>query len=323
MTTPFTLSVLVPVLNEEHGISAFYKQLHEMLQKQEYEYEIIFVDDGSTDNSFLELKKLHEQDPQIKLIRFSRNFGKEAALSACLEHATGDVIIPIDADLQHPVSVIPEFVAQWQNGYDMVCGRRISRSGEGIIKKVFAKSFYRLFNRMSQVKLDDGVGDFRFLDKKLVAVINDLPEKNRFMKGIFNWPGFQVTYVDYEVQERHNGQSKFKFWNLWNFALDGITSFTTVPLRLATYLGLIISSWAFLYGVYTTIKTLLLGVDVKGYASLFVMILFLGGVQLIFLGVIGEYLARIFQEIKGRPTYIAAEKIGFSEQVKENHDRNA
>jgi glycosyltransferase involved in cell wall biosynthesis len=254
-------------------------------------------------------------NPRVKLIDLSRNFGKELALTAGLDHASGEAVIPIDADLQDPPELIGEFVRLWREGYDVVYGVRKLRTGDGLGKRLTARMFYHLFNSLTEVCIPENTGDFRLMDRRVVEALRRLPERNRFMKGLFSWVGFRQTGVEYDHDARAAGTSKFKFWKLWNFAIDGITAFSTLPLRVWSYVGVGISLLAFLYAMFIMFRTLAMGSDVPGYASLIVAVLFLGGIQLITLGVIGEYLGRLYAEAKQRPPYVVGRTYGFDEDI--------
>ncbi len=315
--TPFNLnekliSILVPMYNESEVIPIFFEKLREVLEQVGTQYEIICVDDGSTDNTLSLIEAYAEKDARIKVIAFSRNFGKEPAMSAAVDFASGDAVIPIDADLQDPPELILEMIDKWRQGFDVVYAKRSSRDTDSLMKRSTANWFYSLFNRMSEMDIPKNVGDYRLMDRKVVNVIKALPEKDRFMKGLFCWPGFKNTSVEFERQKRAEGVTHFNFWKLWNFALSGITSFSTMPIRLGIYLGLLISLASFVYVIFIVTKTLLFGVDVPGYASIMVSVLFLGGVQLFFLGLLGEYIGRIYKEVKNRPLYIVAKTTGFN-----------
>jgi glycosyltransferase involved in cell wall biosynthesis len=272
-------------------------------------YEIIFINDGSTDNTLTVLQEAKKQIPQIRILNLSRNFGKEAALSAGIEHTKGDAVIPIDTDLQHPPEIIKDFIQEWQKGYDVVAGKRLTRTGESKLKKLSAKLFYSLHSKISHVDIPPDIGDFRLMSRKVVEALKLLPENQRFMKGIFAWVGFKTTIVEYVQEERVAGKTSFNGWKLWNFALDGITSFSTVPLRIWLYIGLSISSLSFLLAIIILLDTLFFGIDVPGYTSTILMVLFLGGIQLIGIGFLGEYIGRIYQEAKRRPPYIIDEEL--------------
>lgn len=274
------------------------------MQNVQRPYEIIFINDGSTDNTLNVLLKAKSKNPQIRILNLSRNFGKEAALTAGLEHAMGEVVIPIDADLQHPPEIIIEFIKKWEEGFDVVVGKRTVRTGEGVIKKLTAKYFYKFHNQISDVEIPYNVGDFRLMSRKVIETLKRLPENQRFMKGLFAWVGFNTAVVEYEQAPRAAGKTSYNGWKLWDFALDGITSFSTLPLRIWMYIGFLISFLSFLYGSAIVINTLILGVDTPGYASMITVILFLGGIQLIGIGILGEYIGRIYKETKKRPLYI-------------------
>ncbi len=267
-------------------------------------WEMVCVNDGSTDDTLLQLIALHQQDPRIHVIDLSRNFGKEAALTAGLDAAQGDAAIPLDADLQDPPELIPALLAQWHDGYDVVNAVRLSRKGESWLKRASAHFFYRAINRMSAVDIPADTGDFRLLSRPVLDALQSLPERRRFMKGLFAWVGFRSTNIYYHRAPRHSGKTTWNYWKLWNFAVEGITSFSQVPLQLAAYLGFIVSGLAFIYALWLIISTMVYGNPVKGYPSMMVTLLFLGGVQLMALGVIGEYLGRIYEESKHRPIYL-------------------
>jgi len=299
-----SLSILCPCFNEESTIKIFLEKLIPIMQNVQRPYEIIFINDGSTDNTLNVLLKAKSKNPQIRILNLSRNFGKEAALTAGLEHAMGEVVIPIDADLQHPPEIIIEFIKKWEDGFDVVVGKRTVRTGEGVIKKLTAKYFYKFHNQISDVEIPYNVGDFRLMSRKVIEALKRLPENERFMKGLFAWVGFNTAVVEYEQAPRAAGKTSYNGWKLWDFALDGITSFSTLPLRIWMYIGFLISFLSFLYGSAIVINTLILGVDTPGYASMITVILFLGGIQLIGIGILGEYIGRIYKETKKRPLYI-------------------
>ena len=299
-----SLSIICPCFNEEGTIKIFLEKLIPIMQDIQRSYEIIFVNDGSTDDTLNVLLKAKSKNSQIRILNLSRNFGKEAALTAGLEHAMGEVVIPIDADLQHPPEIIIEFIKKWEDGFDVVVGKRTVRTGEGVIKKLTAKYFYKFHNQISDVEIPYNVGDFRLMSRKVIEALKRLPENQRFMKGLFAWVGFNTAVVEYEQAPRAAGKTSYNGWKLWDFALDGITSFSTLPLRIWMYIGFLISFLSFLYGSAIVINTLILGVDTPGYASMITVILFLGGIQLIGIGILGEYIGRIYKETKRRPLYI-------------------
>jgi polyisoprenyl-phosphate glycosyltransferase len=305
------LSVLVPMYNESEVIPIFFDTINQVLADIDMDYEIVCVNDGSRDDTLEQLLAHADRDPRIKIVSFSRNFGKEAAMTAALDYASGDAVIPIDADLQDPPELIHEMLKRWKEGYDVVYARRASRLTDTAMKRQTAGLFYRVFNRMSEVKIPDNVGDYRLMSRRVVDAVKRLPEKERFMKGLFCWPGFKSTTIEFERRDRAKGSTKFNYWKLWNFALSGITSFSTIPIRMGTYLGLLIAGIAFLYGCFIITKTLIFGIDEPGYASIMVAVLFLGGVQLFFLGLLGEYIGRIYKEVKNRPLYVVERAVGF------------
>ena len=267
------------------------------------DYELIYIDDGSSDNTVDRIAEIRKTDSHVALIELSRNFGKEIALSAGLDHARGDAVIIIDADLQDPPGLVHTFLEEWRNGYDVVYGRRTDRRGDSRAKIFTAKWFYRILNYLSDVEIPEDVGDFRLLSRRAVDALTSLPERHRYMKGLYAWIGYPQKSIPYVREPREAGDSKWSYWRLWNFALEGITSFSDVPLKVATYVGVLTSGVAFIYGLFLLVRTLVWGNPVPGYPSLIIVMLFLGGVQLICLGIIGEYLARTFQESKGRALY--------------------
>jgi glycosyltransferase involved in cell wall biosynthesis len=311
------LSVVVPLYNEAAVLDAFFARLIPILETVAPRYEVIGVDDGSTDGTLARLCALHLANRRIKLIALSRNFGKEAALSAGLDFARGAAVIPIDADLQDPPELISELVAAWRQGYQVVLARRIDRDGDSLPKRLTARLFYRLINRLSEVPIPADVGDFRLLDRRVVDALRRMPERMRFMKGLFAWAGFRQTTIDYRRPARAAGRSKWSYWRLWNLALAGVTSFSTAPLRIWTYAGLTTAALGLLYLGYIVARTLFQGIDVPGYASLICILLLSSGVNMIGLGIIGEYLGRVFMEVKQRPLYLVAETVGFEADARE------
>ena len=304
------LSAVIPFLNEEECIPALIAELDESLSKLGIPFELVLVDDGSRDRSVAVAKTELKKRPQItaSVISLSRNFGKEAALTAGLEAANGDVIVPLDADLQDPPTIIPEMLEHWKQGYDVVYAVRRQRAGESKTKRFTAYGFYRLMGRLSKTEIPADTGDFRLMDRCVVEALLKLPERSRFMKGLFAWVGFQQTAVYYDRDPRKLGQTNWNYWKLWNFAIDGVTSFSRMPLQVWSYAGLAIALIALGYGSWMVLRTLLFGIDLPGYASLMTAVLFLGGIQLIGMGVIGEYLGRIFEEVKQRPLYLVRTK---------------
>lgn len=296
------ISLVVPVFNEEDAIPIFYQEVRRELTA--HEIEIVFINDGSKDGTEASINALAVSDPLVKALSFTRNFGKEPALFAGLEHATGDAVIPIDVDLQDPINVIPQLIERWQAGADVVLAKRADRSTDGHMKRKTAEWFYRLHNKISSPTIEENVGDFRLMSRETVEHIKLLPERNLFMKGILSWVGGRVDVVEYTRAERVAGTSKFNGWKLWNLALEGITSFSTFPLRMWTYIGLFVAAVSFLYGAWMIFDTVVFGNPVRGYPSILVSILFLGGVQLIGIGVLGEYIGRIYVETKQRPRFV-------------------
>lgn len=299
------LSFVVPVFNESESVALFVTKVNSVFdQYTNIEHEFVFINDGSVDETLEVLLRIQSQFKNIKIIDLSRNFGKEAALTAGLRVAKGHVVVPIDVDLQDPPELVLEMISLWKAGYEVVLGRRINRASDLWLKKVSALLFYRIYNKISAIKIPENVGDFRLLDRCVVDAILDLPESCRFMKGLFSWVGFKTAYVDYIRPIRSAGSSKYNGWKLWNFALEGITSFSTDPLRIWTYLGSFVSIASFLFAIFIAIRVMLHGIEVPGYASIITAVTFLGGLQLIGIGVIGEYLGRTYIESKRRPVYL-------------------
>lgn len=299
------LSLVVPFYNEEVALHGFFERVRPILESiPDTHFEIVCVNDGSTDETLSGLVDVACRDGRIRVIDLTRNFGKEAALTAGIDEALGDAVIPIDADLQDPPELIPTLVRRWRDGADVVLAQRASRTSDSFLKRATAAAYYRVHNCLSDLKIPENVGDFRLMDRAVVNALKQLPERHRFMKGLFAWVGFNTVIVQYERLPRTAGASKFSGWRLWNLALEGITSFSSVPLRSWTYLGTFIAILSFCYGMYIIARTIVLGVDVPGYASVLSLLLFFGGVQLIGLGVVGEYIGRIYDESKGRPIYL-------------------
>lgn len=298
------ISLVVPVFNEEDAIPIFYKTVREFEDLEQYEVEIVFINDGSKDATESIINALAVADPLVVPLSFTRNFGKEPALFAGLDHATGEAIIPIDVDLQDPIEVIPHLIDKWQSGADMVLAKRSDRSTDGRLKRKTAEWFYKLHNKISNPQIEENVGDFRLMSRETVENIKRLPERNLFMKGVLSWVGGRTDVVEYARAERIAGSTKFNGWKLWNLALEGITSFSTFPLRVWTYIGLFIAGLSFIYGAWMIFDTIAFGNPVKGYPSLLVSMLFFGGIQLIGVGVLGEYIGRIYTEVKQRPRYV-------------------
>ncbi|UDI94277.1 glycosyltransferase family 2 protein [Pseudomonas sp. IAC-BECa141] len=302
---PVKLSLVIPVFNEEDSLDGFLLRIHQVFEQEALvQLELVFVNDGSSDTTLERLLHCQQSDSRIRIVDLSRNFGKEAAMSAGLQIATGQIVVPIDVDLQDPPEVILQMIERWREGFEVVLGHRISRRNDTWAKQTSASWFYRLHNRIADQPLPENVGDFRLMDRCVVDALLTLPESRRFMKGLFAWVGFRTTQVEYERPERAAGQSKFNGWRLWNFALEGITSFSTEPLRIWTYLGALVSLVSFAFAMFIVLRTVLHGVDLPGYASLMVAVTFLGGLQLIGIGVLGEYLGRTYIEAKRRPVFL-------------------
>jgi polyisoprenyl-phosphate glycosyltransferase len=312
--TNVEFSLIMPVKDEEAAIGPCLARVIPVIEAMDDpaagSFEILFVDDGSTDTTLEVIRKANTADPRIRCISLSRNFGKEAALTAGLDAARGLAVVPLDVDLQDPPEALPRMIAQWRRGFDVVYGVRDNRESDSLPKRITADFYYRAHNWLSNDKIPEHAGDFRLLDRKVVEVIRRMPERNRFMKGLFAWAGFKQTAVSYHREERKFGKTKFNYWKLWTLAIDGITSASTAPLRIWSYLGGIVALGALGYALFIIIRTLTTGIVVPGYASLMVAILFLGGLQLLSLGVLGEYVGRILTETKGRPLYVVRETIG-------------
>lgn len=301
---PPTLTVLVPAYNEGDGLREFQRRTLQVLDGLGLRARILYVDDGSGDDTWDVMRSLAAADARVGLLKLSRNFGKELALTAGLDHCDGDAVIILDADLQDPPELIPQFVARWQQGADVVAGQRLERQGESWFKRMTAAAFYRVMARLAAIPVPRDTGDFRLMSRRAVDALRTLRERQRFMKGLFAWVGFRQETLIYQREPRFAGRSKFNYWRLWNLALEGITSFSTLPLRIATYVGVLTALAAFTFGVWIVAKTLLWGESVAGYPSLMSVMLFLGGVQLMALGIIGEYLGRLYMESKQRPLYL-------------------
>lgn len=305
------ISLVTPCYNEQNGVQAFFRRINEVFLPlaDRYELEVIAVNDGSRDRTYDELVKAKVDNSYLVIVDLSRNFGKEAAISAGLDFATGDAVIPIDSDLQHPPEVILDLIEKWEDGAEVVLAKRVDRETDRPIQKLTANYFYKLHNRISDIDIPADVGDFRLMDRKVVEALKSLPENCRFMKGLFAWVGFRTATVEYKVAPREHGTTSFNTWKLWNFALEGITSFSSAPLRVWTYLGCLVSALSFAFAVYLIVKTLFFGIGTPGYASIMVTVLFASGVQLIGIGVLGEYVGRIFSESKKRPVYIVRDVV--------------
>lgn len=305
------VTIIIPCYNEEASLPALYEALHGLMEQNTgYEWEVLMVNDGSRDQTIDVFKQLRAKDKRICYIDLSRNFGKESAMLAGFDYATGDAVIIMDADLQHPPSVIPEMLKKWEEGYDDVYGRRLSRGKESWLRKKLSMTYYRILQKTTRVEILQNVGDFRLLDRKCIDELKKLRETERYTKGMYCWIGFKKTAVDFETQDRIAGESSMSFKALISLAIDGITSFTTAPLRMSAVMGFIVSLVAFIYMCFVLFKTIFIGEDVQGYPTLVILILFIGGVQLISLGIIGEYLGKIFNETKNRPVYVVGEKEG-------------
>ena len=307
---PPLISIVAPCFNESETVDLFVSALDKILSDADFNAEIIFIDDGSRDDTRERLSRLATSRDNVRAISLSRNFGKEAALTAGVDYAGGDAVIVMDVDLQDPPELVLDFVRKWRDGYDVVYAAREDRQSDTAAKRATANWFYRLFNKMSAIKIPENAGDYRLMDRRVVDHIKALPERSRFMKGLFAWVGFNAAAVPYVRPERAAGETKFNFWKLWNFAIDGFTSFSTAPLRVWTYFGVLVAAVSILYALVIILQTIIFGRDVPGYASLLVFILFFGSVQMISVGILGEYIARLFAEVKQRPIYIVDEILG-------------
>lgn len=305
------LSLVVPVFNEQDNIVPFLTSVFAVLGEHVPSLEVLFVDDGSRDGTLDALRKAVRADHRVRYLSFSRNFGKETAMAAGIDHARGDAVVPIDVDLQHPPETVLEFIRLWRDeGYDMVYGVRHEDNDETAAKKTTSGLFYRVFNRLAHTEIPPSAGDFRLLDRRVVDAMKRLPERNRFMKGLYSWVGYRATGVPYRQPARANGKSRFNYWKLWNFAIDGLVGFSTWPLRVWSYIGGCVAMLAFLYILVIVTKTLVFGVDTPGYASVMSAVLFFGGMQLLSIGILGEYVGRLFVETKRRPLYLVSEQGG-------------
>jgi polyisoprenyl-phosphate glycosyltransferase len=315
--TPVVLTVIVPVKDEEAAVQAFVTRVSSIIEQLDdpaaASYEILFVDDGSSDNTLAAIIAMNQTNPRVRALSFSRNFGKEAALSAGLDHARGAAVVPMDVDLQDPPEVLGDMVRKWRAGFDVVYGVRRNRATDSLTKRLSADMYYRAHNWLSDDKIPEHAGDFRLLDRRVVDVVRALPERNRFMKGLYAWSGFKQASVEYDRAEREVGQTKFRYWKLWTLALDGITSSSTLPLRIWTYIGGVIALVSFAYAAFIVLRTTLWGIGVPGYASLMVAVLFFGGLQLLSVGILGEYVGRILIETKARPVYVVRQHVGMEQ----------
>jgi glycosyltransferase involved in cell wall biosynthesis len=303
------VSIVTPFYNEGEGVKHFYQVMAQTMGNlPDFDFEIICVDDGSRDNTLEQLIAISKSDPRVTVLEFSRNFGKEPAMTAGIDASSGDCVIPIDADLQDPPALIAEMLKKWQEGAEVVLAKRVDRSSDSYAKRTTAVMFYRLHNALSHLQIPENVGDYRLMDRVVVDALKQLPERQRFMKGLFAWVGFKTVTIEYSRDARLAGETKFSGWKLLNFAIEGITSFSLMPLKIWIYVGLAGALFAFLYATFIILRTLIFGIDLPGYASLLVVTLFFGSLQLISLGVIGEYIGRIYFESKQRPLYLIRKK---------------
>ena len=304
------ISILAPMYNEEPVIGLFFDRIEKATAGQNCRFEFVCVNDGSRDRTLEILLERARQDPRIVVINFTRNFGKEAAMTAALDFASGDAVIPIDADLQDPPELIPQFIAKWREGYDVVYGVRRERNTDTLGKRTTAGAFYELFNKLSDIKIPPDVGDYRLMDRSVVENIKRMPERNRFMKGLFAWVGGRSMGIEFVREARAAGSTKWNYWRLWNFALEGITSFSAAPLKVWSYIGLVVALVGCIFAAWLVLLVVARGVDVPGYASIMVAVLVLGGLQLLSLGLIGEYVGRLYMETKQRPAYLVSDVVG-------------
>ena len=303
------ISIIIPVFNESENLEPLVARLVPVLEQAASSFELLFVDDGSSDDTLEALRRLHERDRRFRAVSFSRNFGKEIAIAAGLDHAHGRAVVIMDADLQHPPEMIARFIELWREGYKNVYGVRVDRTKDSPLRRMLTRRFYQIFQNFGETGLPEGAGDYRLLDRQAVEALKAMPERARFSKGLFAWIGFKSIGVPFDVAERHSGTSKFSYRKLTRFALDGLMSFSTLPLKVWTYVGTLISISAMVAAVYFILQTVTVGADVPGYASLIVSIMFFAGIQLMSLGIIGEYIGRIFAEVKRRPLYLIAERL--------------
>ena len=305
------LSIILPFHNESGGVRNLFRRLYPVLGALNIGYEIICVDDGSSDDTYSTLLHEREFDQRLKIVRLARNFGKETALTCGLHLAKGDAAVTLDSDLQHPPEIIVDLINKWREGYEMVYAIRNNRKTDGYFRRLYSRAFYAVFRTIADIKMPEGAGDFCLLDRKVIDAVNALPERNRFMKGLTSWVGFKQGVVPFDVAPRDSGVTHWSFFRLIRFAFDGLSAFSTLPLRIWTWCGAVISIGALAYALYLIFDTMVYGIDVPGFASIMVGVLFMGGIQLLSLGVIGEYMARIFTEVKARPLYFISERAGF------------
>lgn len=317
------LSLIVPMHDESESCAVFFATVIPILEDAVASFEIICVNDGSRDDTLIKLLEHNRRDPRIKVVNLSRNFGKEAALSAGIDLASGQAVIPMDADLQDPPDLLPQMVDAWREGAQVVLARRVDRSSDSKLKRLTSRWFYAIFSKMAEPAIPSDVGDFRLMDRVVVDALKLLPERSRFMKGLFAWVGYNQVTLDYTRPERKAGDSSFNYWKLWNFALDGVISFSAIPLKVWSYFGVFVSFGAVSYLIYLLTRTLIFGIDVPGYASTLSAILLFNGILLITLGVQGEYISRIFTEVKNRPIYLINEMVGFEAAQDTDSDKQS
>lgn len=317
--TPF-ISFVIPVYNEFESLPELYRRLKLLVDNIDKSYEIIFVDDGSSDNSVEVIKGLYNKDNNIKLVRLSRNHGHQIAITAGLNHATGTITVSMDADLQHPPEIVPKLIAEWEKGYDIVNAVKVEDKSRGRLKKFLANSFYYIFNKIADIDINPHGSDFRLYSKAPLQVLKDMPEQQRFLRGLIKWIGFEHKNVEYEVSARFAGEAKYSIFKLVKLAKFGVLSFSVAPLRASFYIGMITAFFAFAYAIYAIYKRFFIGGVPIGFTDMIASILFLGGIQLMFLGIIGEYLAKVYQEVRRRPLYIVKERMGFNAEITKGQD---
>ncbi|MCZ6593926.1 MAG: glycosyltransferase family 2 protein [Bacteroidetes bacterium] len=310
------LSIVIPIYNEEENIHELWRRLQEVLNSINYDYEIIFVDDGSTDNSLFLLKEIREKETRVKIISYSRNFSHQIAITGGMEYASGEAVIVMDGDLQHPPEILPRLIEKWEEGYEVVSTIRENANNISLFKKYSAAIFYKLLNAMSDTKIDPNAPDFRLIDRKAVNTLNTMQERARFIRGLVNWIGFKQVFIKFTADKRYAGNTKYSLKKMNKFAFDGITAFSTAPLHIVTGLGITATTIPLIYSIYAIFLRLFTNIAVPGWTSILVAVVFFGGIQLITIGMIGEYISRIYDEVKGRPMYIVKETFGFAQYMK-------
>lgn len=315
------IDIIVPCYNEEEVIKAFYKETKKVINNiLEYEFQFIFIDDGSRDRTLEYIRELANEDSRVKYLSFSRNFGKEAGMYAGLKHSSGDYVIIMDADLQHPPELIPKMIEEIEKGYDCCAARRIKREGNEPLRNLFSKAYYKISNKLTNLELVQGAVDYRIMSRQMVDAVLELAEVQRFSKGIFEWVGFDTKWIPYDDVDRTMGKTKWSFWGLFKYGMGGITAFSIVPLRVVTAIGFIISFFSFIYIIITVVRALIFGIDVPGYVTLLSAVLFLGGLIVISIGILGEYIGQIYLEAKDRPIYVLKQTNIYTDKGKQSED---